>query len=116
MRTVDHSTHATADGGRLTTPELARAREHAAADLDTAIAALGVAHEEYQRTTQQLGDRVGADLTRRLEVPIILHLAKAGLSVLLDRKLQGPVAPLCDLVVDEHARLTLTDRADMEPA
>ena len=72
------------------TRALAVDREEAAAQLlKPAIAELGLAYGAYQRTTQQLGDRVGVDLTRDLEVPIILHLAKVGLAAYLERKTAG---------------------------
>jgi hypothetical protein len=48
---------------------------------------------------------MGQDLTRRLEVPIILHLVQAGLAGFLERKLQGPPASLRALVEEQHARL-----------
>ncbi len=57
---------------------LARDREQAAADLEAAIAALGVVYQHYARLTTALGDRLGADLTHRLELPIVLHFATAG--------------------------------------
>jgi hypothetical protein len=85
-----------------TIQELAFEREQAAADLEDAIAALGVKHGRYQRVTQQLGDRMGADLTRRLEVPIILHLVRAGLSAFLERKLAGRPGSLLALVEEQH--------------
>jgi hypothetical protein len=46
-----------------------------------------------------------SDLTRRLEIPIILHLVQAGLSPFLERKLTGTTAPLRSLVEDQHARV-----------
>ena len=87
---------------------LARERAEAAADLETAIVSLGLAYEGYQRTTQQLADLVHADLARRLEVPIVLHLARAGLSSLLERKLHaGTPASLRTLVDEQHEQLGL---------
>lgn len=94
----------------LSVQDLARDRENAAADLERQIAALGVAHRKYQRTTQQLGDRVGADLARRLEVPIILHLVRAGLSAFLERKLTGMPGSLLALVEEQHQTIAQPDR------
>jgi hypothetical protein len=54
--------------------------------------------------TQQLGDRLGADLARRLEGPLVLHLARAGLSALLERKLTGAPSSLRLLVEEQHQR------------
>lgn len=91
----------------MTTHELAQAREQAAADLEAAIVALGVTCREYERLTTALGDRVQADLARRLEVPIVLHLARAGLSGFLERKLTGTPGSLRALVREQQARLGL---------
>lgn len=87
--------------------ELASAREHAAAELEAAIAALGVAYAAYEHTTQQLGDLVGLDLGRRLETPICLHLVRAGLAPFLASKLEphGPLAPLAVLAAEQHQTL-----------
>ncbi len=87
---------------------LAVDREEAAAQLEAAIVGLGLAYASYHRTTQQLGDRVNADLTRDLEVPITLHLAKAGLAAYLERKLQGEPGALRTMCAQVHARLALT--------
>ena len=88
---------------------LALARAQAVEDLETAIAQLGAACRRYNQLTQQLGESVGADLTRRLEVPIILKMNKAGLPF-LERKLHGDAAPLRALVEEQHERLMLTTR------
>ena len=89
----------------LTVAQLAREREQAADDLDTAIVALGVAYASYQRTTEALSARVGIDLTYRVEPVLILHLAQAGFGPFLERKLQGAAAALRALVEDEHRKL-----------
>lgn len=83
-------------------PELARARELAAAHLEAAIGELGVAYHAYMRTTRELSDRVRDDLAPRLELPIILHLTKAGLAPFLERKLAGQVPSLQELVAEQH--------------
>jgi hypothetical protein len=90
-----------------TVPELARAREIAAADLDTAIAAVGRAYREYVRLTSAVGARVSEDLAPRVETPIILAMAHAGLSAVLERKLvaHGKPASLRALVEEQHQRL-----------
>ena len=87
-----------------TTNTLAHAREQAAEDLQLAIEAAGGAYRAYQAATQQLGDRVGADLAMRLEVPIVLHLARAGFSGFLERRLAGTPGSLRAIVATEHAR------------
>jgi hypothetical protein len=85
-----------------TVSELARARERAAGHLEAAIIFLGIAYASYQRTTNELSGRAGSDLTRRLEVPLVLHLVRAGLSEFLDRKLTGAPASLRMLVEEQH--------------
>jgi hypothetical protein len=81
------------------------AREHAAASLEAAIVALGVAYRDYARRTAALDARLHADLARPLELPIALHLARAGLGAFLERKLQDTPASLRTIVESQHARL-----------
>ena len=91
---------------------LARDREAAAVELEAAIAALGVAHDTYQRVTRELDGWVGGDLARRLDIPIVLALVDAGLDKFLERKLvvHGERASLQSVVEEQHERLALTDR------
>jgi hypothetical protein len=58
----------------------------------------------YDQLTSALSDRVHADLAWHLEVPIVLHLAKAGLSEWLERKLRGEHGALRALVEEQHER------------
>ena len=83
---------------------LARAREQDAEDVEVAIALLGAAYQRLQRTTQQLDARIGADLSRRLDAPIVLHFGQAGLSAFLERKLVGTPGSLRTLVAEQHDR------------
>jgi hypothetical protein len=46
----------------------------------------GPASQSYESATTVLGDRVRADLARSPEVSIVIHLARTGLLVLLERK------------------------------
>jgi hypothetical protein len=84
--------------------ELALARADAAEALEGAIVALGAAYRSYQRLTGALAERTGTDLSFRMEVPIVLHLSRAGLGAFLERKLTGTPAGLRSLVEPEHAR------------
>jgi hypothetical protein len=84
---------------------LARDREEAAEQLETAIAALGAAFQHYERLTRELTDRTHEDLSVRLDAPIILHLARAGFGRFLDRKLTGTPASLRALCEQQHERL-----------
>ena len=98
----------------MTVAELARDREDAAAALEAAIVALGVALARYRQATAQLDERGGGDLDRYLEVPLILHLTHAGLGPWLDRKLQGTPAPLRTFCAEQHRRAGLTARESIE--
>ena len=84
--------------------DLARAREEAADQVEAAIVSVGIAYREYERLTTVLSERTGADLARRLEGPIMLHLAQAGLSAFLERKLVGTPGSLRALVAEQHDR------------
>lgn len=84
---------------------LAAAREDAANDLEVAVHDLGIAYRRYSALTQQLSELVGPHLGRRLEVPIYLHLAKAGLGPLLQRQLTGEPASLRSICETDHQRL-----------
>lgn len=90
--------------------DLTQSREDFAADLETAIVAVGFAWRAFERVTQALGDLVGEDLQRRLEVPIAMHLNRAGLSEFLERKLVGAPGALQAIVREQHDRLALRDR------
>ena len=85
---------------------LAAARVQAAEELDRALANVREPITRLQNTTQQLEAALGVvDRNRRLEVPIVLALVRAGLGAFLERKLvgHGPPVPLRDFV-DEQQR------------
>ena len=92
-------------------------REEAADALDAAIVALGVAYTRLQATTRQLDDLVHQDLGRRLELPIILAMGKAGLGQFLERKpIASPVlTPLRQLVEEQHEELAPLGGVDRPP-
>jgi hypothetical protein len=85
--------------------ELARTREQAAERLEHAIAALGAAFTDYANLTATLGDRLGTELARPIDTLVAMHMARAGLSSFLERKLQDQPGPLKRLVAEQHARL-----------
>ena len=89
---------------KATTEELALARAEAAEQLDAAIAALGTAYQAYASATNVLEFRVNVELSRYIENPIILHLAKAGISPFLERRLVGTPLPLRSLVEAQHRK------------
>lgn len=95
----------------VTTEQLVAQRVQAAADLEAVIAALGVAYRAFSEATAALESRVGQDLTRYLEVPIVLHLARAGLGGFLERKLSGTPASLRTLVEEQHRRAQVHESA-----
>jgi hypothetical protein len=84
--------------------ELAAARALAAERLEAAFDALGVAYGAYVKATNALEFRTNEDLARYLEVPITLHLVRAGLGPFLERRLTGTAAPLRALVETQHRR------------
>lgn len=88
-----------------TTKAIAEQREQAAGELEGAIALLGRAHKRYTNLTRELSSKIGQDLTYALDAPIILHLMKAGLGELLERKLTGEPGPLTNIVRDAHHKL-----------
>lgn len=79
-------------------------REQAAGTLEDAIAAVGAAYRAFGQATTALGARLGLDLAPKLEGPIVLHCAQAGLGPLLERKLTGTPASLRALVREQHIR------------
>jgi hypothetical protein len=88
--------------------DLARARLAAADHLDAKIAELGVAYRRYLEATAALEQQSGtADLQRYLEVPLILALAKAGFSPLLEQKFVGTPPGLRVTVETQHRTLGL---------
>lgn len=89
---------------RVAVADLALARAEAAADLEQAIAGLGVAFNALERATKALELGVNVELTRYLEVPIVLHLTRAGLGGFLDRKLAGAPPSLRSFVENQHRR------------
>lgn len=91
-----------------TTDDLARARVQAAADLEVAIAALGIKYRAFTQTTDALEQQLGVDLARYLEVPIVLHLARAGLGGFLERRLTGTPGSLRALVERQHQRANVS--------
>ena len=93
------------------TSALARDREAKAGNLEAAIVAFGVAWHEYREATHALESTVNVELTRALEIPLILHLARAGLGELLERKLVGTPASLRALVEQQHTRTPAIERA-----
>jgi hypothetical protein len=70
--------------------DLESARELAEEDLEVKIAALGDALREYDRLTERLSTRLAIDLTRSLEMPINLHMTRAGLSPDLEPSSPAP--------------------------
>jgi hypothetical protein len=66
------------------------------------------------RLTTTLSERVGEDLRRKLEIPLVLHLVQAGLTPWLERKLvvHGELISLRTFCEEQHQALTLTDRAE----
>lgn len=89
----------------MTARELAARRVDAVCHFEAAVAVLGDAYRALEATTQALEHESGQELARYLEVPIVLHLARAGLSVFLERKLAGTPASLRALVENQHRRL-----------
>ena len=100
-------------GTALSTAALAHAREESAAALESAIGALGAAYRQYVRDTAALSARVGEALAWQLEIPITLHLARAGLAEFLDRKvpLTGRLVSLRGLVEHHHGGRVRNERA-----
>lgn len=94
----------------MSTADLARDREQAAADLEAAIADLGMVFRRFQRLTKQLEDQGHVELARHLDVALSMHLHAAGLATFLDRKLVSPATgppSLRDLVARQHAQLPI---------
>lgn len=90
---------------RTRTADLARARADCADRLEAAIAALGVAYQAYSQATRAIELRLGLELARYLEAPIVVHLASRGaLADFLERRLVGPPANLRALVEAQHRK------------
>lgn len=87
--------------------QLAEARVRAGAQLEAAIEALGHAYADYQRATQALEFKTNVDLGRYLDAGITMHLAQAGLSAFLERKLAGVAPPLSTLIEQQHHRTSI---------
>jgi hypothetical protein len=84
--------------------DLITARLDAADALETKIAALGTAYKAYLEATAALEQRAGVDLSRYLDVPIVLHLARAGLREFLESKFAGTPPPLRVTCENQHQR------------
>jgi hypothetical protein len=94
----------------VTFSERAARRVEAAADLEAAIAAVGIAYAAYTRATGALEDRVGHDLARYLEVPIISIWRVRGWRGSFSGRIIGrPVTPAWIDVFEIEARV-LTPR------
>jgi len=85
---------------------LAEAREHAARDLDRAIAAVANPLRRFQRATEHLSGRVGGAIGRPVDALIMRRLAQAGLTPWLAEKHQDtPTASLATYANQQHAKL-----------
>ena len=82
--------------------ESALAREYLALALETEIAEVGRALRAYERETTTLSEHTGVDLATAIEPLIIRHLAKAGLTRFLERKLVDTPAALLEAVERQH--------------
>lgn len=87
------------------TRDIAMARECLAVDLEIAIADVGRSLRAYERETATLSERTGVDLAPAVEPIIVRHLAKAGLTRFLERKLVDAPASLLTVVEDQHRHL-----------
>jgi hypothetical protein len=87
------------------TAHLVEARVRAAAQLQTAIEAVGRAYRDYQQATRALEFRASVDLDRYLLSGITRHLSQAGLAEFLERKLAGAAPSLAGLVEQQHRRV-----------
>lgn len=99
---------------RGTIRQLAEARSTMATGLEQAIAALGAAYCAYRHATRVLEMRVNADLERHVHPAITLHLASAGLSEFLERRLVGTAAPLAEVVDRQHRLLGVPSNGGAE--
>jgi hypothetical protein len=88
--------------------QLAFARAHAADGLEAAIVAAGRALEEYKRATAALEFRTNLELDRYVQNAIVLHLARAGVGELLERKLASVPPSLRLLVEQQHRRSSVS--------